>query len=88
MIDPQLRDEEVDDVIAGLQDVLTKGGGQVTAVEKWGRRTLAYPVRRRKEAFYCLLSFESDNAGLKTLEQVCKLNDKLLRHTVLRKTSG
>ena len=85
LIDPQLRDEDVEQLMASIKDLVAKGGGTVTAEENWGRKSLAYEIRRRKDAFYYLLNFELDEAGLKTLAGACKLNDKILRHTVFRK---
>jgi small subunit ribosomal protein S6 len=58
-------------------------GGQITAVEQWGKRQLAYPIDKEPNGFYVVAQFTSDPSGLSELERILKLEDDLLRYLIV-----
>lgn len=58
-------------------------GGQITAVEQWGKRQLAYPIDKEPNGFYVVAQFTSDPSALPELERVLKLDDDLLRYLIV-----
>lgn len=86
-------EEEINATISRVQQVITTGGGEVTSVEQtapWGRRKLAYPIRKYTEGepsrraftegYYVLLSFRTATTQIDELERTLKLNDAILRY--------
>lgn len=86
VLTPTLESEEAyESVIVRLQKVITDGGGVVRAVERWGRRRLAYPIERQHDGYYVLLQFDSEPAVTKELDRVLRITDAVLRHLVVRR---
>lgn len=58
-------------------------GGQVTAVEQWGKRQLAYPIDKEPNGYYVVAQFASEPGALPELERTLKLDDDLLRYLIV-----
>ncbi|MGB9910228.1 MAG: 30S ribosomal protein S6 [Candidatus Hydrothermia bacterium] len=84
IIDPLISDEERDGLIGKLKSIIEKRG-KVTGMEIWGKRELAYEINHRKEGFYVIFNFESDNETLQELKQEMRMNKSYLRNLILRK---
>jgi small subunit ribosomal protein S6 len=84
IIRPEVEEEGQQSLIERLSEILTSGGGQVTDVESWGRRRLAYPIRKTQEGFYYFIQGQFSASVLPELERAIKLNEDILRHMVVR----
>lgn len=80
--------QRVDEFIEKLKATVTKGGGEVTQLDKWGRRRLAYPIRRNREGFYVFLMFNAPGTLLAELTQFFKVNEDVVRHVVCKALKG
>ena len=74
-------------LIERLSEILTAQGGQVDNVETWGRRRLAYPIRKVNEGYYYFIQGQFDSAVLPELERTAKLSEDIIRHMVIRMDS-
>jgi small subunit ribosomal protein S6 len=83
VLHPTLDEKEVEAEIQAVQELITSGKGVVKDVERWGRRRLAYQIRKVHEGTYTLIRFESEPQVLRDLERRYRLNEKLLRHMTL-----
>jgi small subunit ribosomal protein S6 len=63
--------------------VLRSEGSEVTAVEHWGKRQLAYPIDRNENGYYVVAQFTTSPAALPEFERALKLDEELLRHLVV-----
>ena len=84
IIRPEIEEEGQEALITRLSELLTSDGGEVTEVENWGRRRLAYPIRKVQEGFYYFIQGKFSASVLPELERVIKLNEDILRHMVIR----
>ena len=84
IIRPEVEEEGQQALIERLSEMLTSAGGQVTDVESWGRRRLAYPIRKIQEGFYYFIQGQFSASVLPELERTIKLNEDILRHMVIR----
>ena len=84
IINPEVVDEEVPDVITKLNDLVNKLEGSVDEVNQWGRRKLAYPIKRSTEGNYVLAKLKLKPAFTKELEANLRLSGKILRHLLIR----
>jgi len=57
--------------------------GTIHRLEDWGRRHLAYPIRKLQKAHYVLMNIECDQAALDELESSFRFNDAVLRSMTL-----
>jgi small subunit ribosomal protein S6 len=74
-------------LIERLSEILTAQGGQVDNVETWGRRRLAYPIRKVNEGYYYFIQGQFDSAVLPELDRTAKLSEDIIRHMVVRMDS-
>src|SRR6185436_18453572 len=84
--DPRLSDEEVVALTDDYKQLLTSKGVEITKEESWGRRKLAYPIKKLTEGKYVLLYFSSPGGaqGLADVERRLLQNDKVLRFLTVR----
>jgi len=84
IITPEVVDEEMPDFITKLSELVDKVGGSVDEVNQWGRRKLAYPIKRSTEGNYVLAKVKMQPALTKELEASLRLSGKILRHLLIR----
>ena len=79
-----LTTEEIEGRLEGYhRKILAVDGSEITAVEHWGKRQLAYPIDRNDNGYYVVTQFTASPAVLPDFERVLKLDDDLLRHLVV-----
>jgi len=59
-------------------------GGQITATEPWGRRTLAYPIKKQFEGQYILQRFQMRPEGASEVDRFFRLNENIIRYLIVR----
>lgn len=59
--------------------------GQVTKIDRWGRRKLAYEIDRQREGFYVLMEAQIEPRSLLEFERQMNLSQPILRYLVVRK---
>jgi small subunit ribosomal protein S6 len=84
VIHPEVDQSDVTEAVDKVGQYVTAGGGEVTSVDVWGRRTLAYPIRKQKEGTYVFLHTQLDPQAIKELERRLKLDEEILRHLLIR----
>ena len=85
IIKPEVKDEDVKNVFKVISDSVTKHGGTIKKEEPWGRRQLAYPVKKAKEGHYYKLDFSVATETIAKLEEAYRLNDNILRTMITRR---
>lgn len=83
IVQPNATDEEVQAVTQGVENLVTQDGGNVMVSDIWGKRRLAYEVKRFNEGIYVLIRFEASPRLIDTLENQFKLNDDIIRYLVV-----
>ena len=72
-------------VVSQIQELISKNGGRIEGLQEWGRRRLAYKIKKKQEGNYMILNFQIDPKQTKKLEQSFKLNDYILRYLLVNK---
>jgi small subunit ribosomal protein S6 len=67
-----------------LTRLVESRGGRVLKVDHWGRRRMAYPIRRALDGDYLLSRVELEPSAVSELESSLKINEKIYRHLVVR----
>ncbi|HER20356.1 MAG: 30S ribosomal protein S6 [Halothiobacillaceae bacterium] len=83
MVHPDQSDQ-VPAMIERYRGIIEAAQGTVHRLEDWGRRQLAYPIKKLVKAHYVLLNVETDQDALAELEEAFKFNDAVLRHMTIR----
>lgn len=85
ILDPTLSEEDTKAAVAKVAGMVKSvGKGKVTKTEEWGKRKLAYEIKRRSEGYYVIYDFDGDPMGVADLEQALKISDPVLRFLVVR----
>jgi small subunit ribosomal protein S6 len=84
IINASLDDPQVDAVIGRVQEVITKNGGTITALNKWGRKRLAYTINKKTNGFYVNLEFTGMGTILAQLDRSFQLDEMILRHLTIQ----
>ncbi len=79
IINPNLSDEETAGVIKKMQDVVAKQGGEMLKFEDWGKKKLAYEIKKHKRGHYAFLQFKAAPAVVSELERTYKLTDSVIK---------
>jgi len=79
IVDPRPSDEEVAALLTQLGDNLKGLGVDVTKVENWGKRRLAYDTRKQREGTYAVFEVLAEPSMVKEFERQLRLNDNVLR---------
>lgn len=77
-------EEAINATIEKIEALIARVGGTVEKVDRWGKRRLAYPVKKFIDGFYVLVNFESVPAEIKEIDRVMKINDEILRHLIVK----
>jgi small subunit ribosomal protein S6 len=82
--DPNLGEAEVDALTATVQGFIEKEGGKIQKVEKWGKKRLAYLIRRHREGSYVLIVAAGRPEMVKEVERRIRVTDGVLRFITVR----
>ena len=83
IFDSVLTEDQVSEKLDRYHGQIADTGGEVTAVDQWGKRQLAYPIRKKASGNYVVVQFKSDADSLPELERTLKLDDDLMRYLIV-----
>jgi small subunit ribosomal protein S6 len=84
ILNASLADEEINASIAKIKDLITAAGGEVLKADLWGRRKLAYEIKKQQKGFYVLFVFKTPAATIKKLEELYKVFDPVIKYIVIK----
>ena len=79
---------QVQAMIDRYKATIEDAAGKIHRLEDWGRRHLAYPIKKIHKAHYVLMNIECDQATLEELESGFRFNDAILRSMTLAKNEA
>ena len=83
ILNPTLIDEPLETAVTNITNFITGKGGNVSEVVRWGKRTLAYPIRHLSSGTYILVKFTLKPGFSKDLENHLKITEPVLRHLLV-----
>ncbi len=81
---PDLDEASLNTLIEKAKGWVASSGGQVTNVDLWGRRKLAYPIRKQKEGQYVFLQTQMSAEATREVERNMRFTEQILRFLVTR----
>lgn len=86
VVEPRQSDEEVQAITNRFKELIEGGGAEVTYIDSWGKRKLAYPIRKYNEGKYVFLYVATDGRAVNwsEIERLLLQDEKILRHLVVR----
>ena len=84
ILHPSLDEEAVKANIEKFKGVIENGGGTVDNVDFWGKRKLAYEIKKISEGYYTLVNFTADTELPRELDRIFRITDGVMRHIIVR----
>ena len=83
LINAALDDESIKNLIGRVKENITSNGGEILEVEDWGRKRLAYQVKKSKIGYYAIFRFNSLPDVIPKLERYYQLDETILRYLTI-----
>lgn len=77
-------EDEIDKLTAQMDAVVSGAGGKTEKIDKMGRRRLAYRVKKQREGFYILFTFEGNGDTVREFERRLKVTDAVIKYLTVR----
>lgn len=87
VLHPELPEAQVRETIDRARRLIDEAGGQVHAMQEWGMRELAYPIRKLGRGYYVLAEYTATAEIVRELERTLKIADEILRFISVAKVA-
>ena len=77
-------EEDIDKLNAQMESVVSGAGGKTEKIDKMGRRRLAYRVKKQREGFFVLFTFEGNGDTVREFERRLKVTDQVIKYLTVR----
>ncbi len=84
ILDPDLEEEQAQSVVEKAKGIITQANGEILKVEDWGKRKLAYDVKKKSKGHYILIHFLGLPALLSELERNFRVMDAVIKFQSVR----
>ena len=84
ILNPMLDEEATKAAMDKVGTLVTGNGGEVSKLDPWGKRRLAYPIKHFRDGQYVLMHFKMDPAAIVQLERTLQITDDVLRDLIVR----
>jgi len=79
-----LTDDEATKLIEKVREVIPRSDGEVLALENWGRRKMAYEVRREKRGIYAIVHYKGGGVTIGAVERLLRLDEAVLKYITVK----
>jgi small subunit ribosomal protein S6 len=84
IVRPDMADEDLDKLVSHLETTVTSASGTVKAVDRMGKRRLAYVVRKFREGIYILMTIEGAGTVIHELERRLRVTEQVIKFLTVR----
>ncbi|MBO5998533.1 MAG: 30S ribosomal protein S6 [Lachnospiraceae bacterium] len=84
VVNAQIDDEVRAAVVANCKSLIERFGGVVGETDDWGKKKLAYPIKKMDEGFYYFIHFEAEGAAIAEIESRMRIMDNVIRYLCVK----
>jgi len=88
LISAALEEDQIQSIISRIKELISSNDGEITDVEDWGRKRLAYMIKKSKIGYYIIFQFNAYPQIISTLEKFYKLDENILRYLTIKLTKN
>jgi len=85
VVNAKIEDEAREAIVEKAKSYVARYNGNVTEVEEWGKKRLAYEIQKMKEGFYYFIQFEAEADCPAEVEKHIRIMDNVLRYLIVKK---
>ncbi|MGL6175286.1 MAG: 30S ribosomal protein S6 [Cellulosilyticaceae bacterium] len=79
-----LSEEEKVTALEKVKELIVRFGGEITNVDDWGKRKLAYEIDKQREGFYYFIHFNAETSTPAEVESRLRITEQVLRYLIIR----
>jgi len=83
IINAALEDDQIDAILGRVEELIKSNGGEITEIDKWGRKRLAYPIQKSKSGYYSVYKFIAPREVVSKLERAYRLEESIIRYLTI-----
>ncbi len=84
VVSAKIEDDARTETVEKVKALVERFGGQITEVDEWGKRRLAYEIQKMKEGYYYFVRFEAESTAPAEIESRLRIMDNVLRFLCVR----
>lgn len=84
ILSPEVTDDQKNTFLEKIKTIIKSHDGNVLSVEDWGRRRLAYPIRKESKGLYTYIVFTGNNALVAEIERNYRINEQVMRFLTVK----
>ena len=84
LINAALEDDQIVNISNRIKETITSNGGEIIEIEDWGRKRLAYMVKKSKIGYYFIYRFNSSPDLISKLERIFQLDASVLSYLTIK----
>ena len=85
LVDPRRTDQEIDETVGNFSTLVTDRGGEMSNIERWGRRRLAYEIEGLTEGYYAVCTYNLDSEHRAEIDAALPFVEGLVRTKTVRR---
>ena len=83
VVSAKIEDDARTETVEKVKALVERFGGQITEVDEWGKRRLAYEIQKMKEGYYYFVRFEADSTVPAEIESRVRISEQVLRYLIV-----
>lgn len=80
IINAALEDDQIEASLSRVSEIITTNGGEISDLERWGRKRLAYPIQKSKSGFYGIYRYIAPTEAVSKIERLLRLDETVVRY--------
>ncbi|HNZ10639.1 MAG: 30S ribosomal protein S6 [Deltaproteobacteria bacterium ADurb.Bin151] len=85
IVKSDLTEEEINAIMERSSNIITERQGVIAKAEKWGKRRLAYEIKKQKDGFYFFIDYAGEGSIVSEMERNFKIDDRVLKFMTVTK---
>ena len=85
ILTPVLSDVQMKEAVEKFKGILTAEGAEIVNEENWGLKKLAYPIQKKNEGYYVVVTFQASPELPKELDRRLRISEVVMRHLIINK---
>jgi small subunit ribosomal protein S6 len=88
IVQPEMEEEPRNALVNKVTQTISDLEGTVQKVDPWGKRRLAYPIKKHREGFYVLVQMDMPPSAVRALERAIKLMEDIIRYLIVHRNEA
>ncbi|MCX8056124.1 MAG: 30S ribosomal protein S6 [Ignavibacteria bacterium] len=84
IVSASLEDEDIEKILKRYEEFFKNNNVEILEIEKWGRKRMAYHIKKIRTGYYFLIRFKSEGNFIKKFERALQIDEQILRYLTVK----